>query len=177
MKILKTAFLALGLIALSPSLEAQKIGVRAGLNYANVSGDADTDAMTGFYAGLFKEVTLVPELFFLQPEVQYSMQGFKANDTDYTIGYVNVPVVAKVYLLKLISLEAGPQIGFKVSDNFPGDSGDELKTVDMGIAGGVGLNFPFGLSVNARYVQGFTDIYDEQDGKNQVLQLGAAFKF
>lgn len=177
MKILKTALLALTLTVFVPSAQAQKIGVRAGVNYANVSGDQDTDAMTGFYAGLFKEVTLVPELLFLQPEVQYSMQGFKTNDTDYRIGYINVPVVAKVYLLKLLSLEAGPQVGFKISDNFPDNQADDLKTVDMGIAGGVGLNFPFGLSVNARYVQGFTDIYDGQDGKNQVLQLGAAFKF
>ncbi|NHM07815.1 PorT family protein [Flavobacterium sp. CYK-4] len=176
MKILKIAILSLGLVALTPSVHAQKIGVRAGINYANVSGEADTEALTGFYAGLFKEVTLVPELFFLQPEVQYSMQGFKFEDTNYTIGYVNVPVVGKVYLAKIISFEAGPQVGFKVSDNFPEGSPD-LKTVDMGIAGGIGLNFPFGLSINARYIQGFTDIQEEVEGKNQVLQLGAAFKF
>lgn len=177
MKILKIAILTLGFMAITPTTQAQKIGVRAGITYANVSGDADTDALTGFYAGVFKEVTLVPELFFLQPEVQYSMQGFKSDDTNYSIGYVNVPVMGKVYLLKLISLEAGPQIGFKISDNFPGDSGEDLKTVDMGIAGGAGLNFPFGLGINVRYIQGFTDIIDGVDGKNQVLQLGASFKF
>ena len=179
MKTVKTIFLALCMTALIPSLHAQKIGVRAGLNFANVSGSGfgDTKPMTGFYAGIFKEITLVPELLFLEPEVQYSMQGFKANDTDYSIGYINVPVLAKVYIIKLISLEAGPQIGFKVTDNLDNNSGDNIKTVDMGIAAGAGLNFPLGLSINLRYIQGFTDIIDKVDGKNQVLQLGAAFKF
>ena len=175
---LKTIVLGLCMAAFIPSVHAQKIGVRAGFNYANITGsDFDTDPMTGFYAGIFKEVTLVPELLFLEPELQYSMQGFKSDNTDYTISYINVPVLAKVYIVKLISLEAGPQIGFKVSDNFPGDSGNDLKTVDMGIAAGAGLNFPLGLSINLRYIQGFTDISDNAKGKNQVLQLGAAFKF
>ena len=182
MKAFKTIFLALCMAALIPSVHAQKTGIRAGVNYAQVSGDGfdDTKTMTGFHVGVFREVTLVPELVFLEPEVQYSMQGFKANDTDYTIGYINIPVLAKVYIVKLISLEAGPQVGFKINDNFPNDTaGGEVKinTVDMGIAGGIGLNFPLGLSVNLRFIQGFTDIVDDVDGKNQVLQIGAAFKF
>lgn len=179
MKAFKTIFLALCMAALIPSVHAQKFGVRAGVNYANVTGDdfEDTKPMTGFYAGVFKEVTLVPELLFLEPGIQYSMQGYKFDDTDYSIGYINVPILAKVYIVKLISLEAGPQVGFKINDNLEGDSGDDINTVDMGIAAGVGLNFPLGLSINVRYIQGFTDIVDDVSGKNQVLQLGAAFKF
>ncbi len=177
MKALKTIFLTICMAALIPSAHAQKTGIRAGVNYANVSFDTDTDPMTGFYAGVFKEVTLVPELVFLEPEVQYSLQGFKANDKNYSIGYINVPILARVYIIKLISLEVGPQVGFKINDNFEGDAGDDIKTVDMGIAGGLGFNFPFGLSINMRYIQGFTDIIDDVSGKNQVLQLGAAFKF
>jgi hypothetical protein len=181
MKLIKTAFLALCMAAMIPSVNAQKIGVRAGVNIASVTGDGydDVKPLTGFYAGVFKEITIVPELFFIQPEVQYSMQGFKSGDTDYSIGYINIPVLAKVYFLKTISLEAGPQIGFKISDNFPEVAGEETKieTIDTALAGGIGLNFPMGLSISARYAMGLSDIIKDVDGKNQVIQLGAAFKF
>lgn len=159
--------------------QAQKVGIRAGLNISNVSGSdaGDTKPLTGFHVGVFKEITLVPELFFLQPELQYSMQGYKANDTNYSISYINIPVLAKVYALKTFSLEAGPQIGFKVSDNFPGSTGDDIKTFDTALAGGLGFNFPFGLGISARYMMGLSEIAKDKDSKNQVIQLGASFKF
>lgn len=179
MKSLKTIIAVLCLTAMSPTVQAQKFGVKAGLNFANVTGNdfGDTKARTGFHVGVFKEITLVPELLFLVPEAQYSSQGFKSGDKDYSIDYVNIPVVAKVYILKLFSIEGGVYAGFKVGDNLPGNSGDGLKTLDTGIAAGVGLNFPLGLSINARFMQGVSEIADNSDAKNQVLQLGAAFKF
>jgi hypothetical protein len=105
------------------------------------------------------------------------MQGFKSDDTNYAISYINIPILAKVYIMKTISLEAGPQAGFKISDNFPGDSGDDIKTFDTAFVGGLGFNFPMGLSLNARYALGLSEIVKDSDAKNQVIQLGAAFKF
>jgi hypothetical protein len=119
----------------------------------------------------------VPLIFFLQPELQYSSQGYKIGETDYSINYINLPVMAKVYALKMFSLEAGPQVGFKISDNFEGNAGDNLETFDTAFAGGLGLNFPFGLGINARYVMGLSEIVKDSDAKNQVIQLGASFKF
>lgn len=179
MKALKIVLIAVAIAAMIPSAQAQKVGVRAGLNIATVTGDGfgDTKPLTGFYAGVFKEITIVPELFFLQPELQYSMQGFKSDDTNYAISYINIPILAKVYIMKTISLEAGPQAGFKISDNFPGDSGDDIKTFDTAFVGGLGFNFPMGLSLNARYALGLSEIVKDSDAKNQVIQLGAAFKF
>ena len=181
MKVLKIVLTAVCIAAMIPSAQAQKVGVRAGLNIATVTGDGfgDTKPLTGFYAGVFKEITIVPELFFLQPELQYSMQGFKSEDTNYSIGYINIPVLAKVYIMKTISLEAGPQIGFKINDNFPEVAGEETKieTFDTALVGGLGFNFPMGLSLNARYALGLSEIVKDSDAKNQVIQLGAAFKF
>lgn len=179
MKVLKIVLTAVCIAAMIPSAQAQKYGVRAGLNISTVTGDSSTDAkpLTGFYAGVFKEITLVPELLFLQPELQYSMQGYKSKDTNFSINYINIPVVAKVYILKTISLEAGPQIGFKINDNFPGNTGDDIETFDTAFVGGLGLNFPLGLSINARYALGLSEIVKDSDAKNQVIQLGAAFKF
>ena len=178
MNVIKIIFFGLCLVVFTSTVQAQKVGVRAGLNISNVSGDADTKPLTGFYAGVFKEITLVPELLFLQPELQYSMQGYKSGDTKVSIGYLNIPVMAKVYIIKTFSLEAGPQIGFKVNDNLEVPEGEnEIETFDTAFAGGLGLNFPFGLGINARYVMGLSEIVKDSDAKNQVIQLGASFKF
>lgn len=176
MKLFKTMVLAFGLLALT-TVEAQKIGVRAGANMATITGKdvSGVKPMTSFYAGVYKEFAVVPELFFIQPELQYSMQGYKANDTNYTIGYLQLPVMARVYMLKTISLEAGPQIGYKVNDNL--ENNDNLNSFDASVAGGLGFNFPMGLSLSARYVHGLTNIFKETDAKHQVIQLGASFKF
>ncbi len=179
MKVIKIMFFCLCLVAFTSTVQAQKFGVRAGLNIANVTGDdfGDTKPLTGIYVGVFKEITIVPLIFFLQPELQYSNQGCKVEDTDFSISYINIPVMAKVYAMKTFSLEAGPQVGFKIADNFQGESGDDIKTFDTAFAGGLGLNFPFGLGINARYVMGLSEIVKDKDAKNQVIQLGASFKF
>ena len=179
MKVVKIMFFSLCLVAFTSTVQAQKFGVRAGLNIANVTGGdgPDTKPLTGIYAGVFKEFTIVPVLFFLQPELQYSSQRFKSGDTNFSINYINIPVMAKVYALKTFSIEAGPQVGFKISDNFPGDTGKDIKTFDTAFAGGLGLNFPFGLGINARYVMGLSEIVKDSGAKNQVIQLGASFKF
>ena len=86
MKVIKVLSFTMFMLAISTTVQAQKVGVRAGINISNVSGDADTKPLTGFYAGVFKEITLVPELVYLQPELQYSMQGYKVEDTKVSIG-------------------------------------------------------------------------------------------
>ena len=83
-----------------------------------------------------------------------------------------------MYVVKTFSLEAGPQIGFKINDNLDvPEGGDEIKTFDTAFVGGLGFNFPMGLSINARYALGLSEIVKDSDAKNQVIQLGAAFKF
>ena len=82
--------------------------------------------------------------------------------------------MGKIYLFKILSFELGPQFAFKVNDNV--DTGD-VETFDMQAAGGLGINLPFGLSIETRYVQGFNDIIKNTDAKNQVIQVGAGFKF
>jgi len=105
------------------------------------------------------------------------MQGYKSGDTKVSIGYLNIPILAKVYAIKTFSLEAGPQLGFKINDNLDSNSGTKIKTFDTAFVGGLGYNFPMGLSINARYAMGISEIVKDSNAKNQVIQLGAAFKF
>ena len=177
MKSIKLILLLICFFTIIPSLSAQKLGVRAGWNSATVSGTdfGDVSSRDGFYLGVFKEITLVPKLLFFQPELQYSSQGFKSNGNDYAINYINVPLLAKVYFLKILSFEAGPQFGFKIDDNI--DGANSIETFDAAIDAGVGINLPLGFSIDARYVQGLSEIVKDSVSKNQVVQVGAAFKF
>ena len=67
------------------SLHAQNVtfGVKAGLNFACLSGDdaEDFDGRTSFHIGATAEFSL-SETFSIQPELLYSGQGFNANESD-----------------------------------------------------------------------------------------------
>ena len=161
----------------SNTVSAQKFGIRAGVNFSDINADGwDSDSKTGLYVGVYKEIPLIKSLLFIQPEIQYSQEGFSTNTNDVKIDYLTVPILAKIYIAKLLSLETGPQFGFKVNDNV--DYADTNSFVPSW-AFGASLNLPLGLSINARYVAGLDDTFDNPtlSGKNQVFQLGAAFQF
>ena len=171
------------LIAATTTTFAQKnIGIRAGWNSTSNSVDldelGDISSQSDLYVGIFKEFNLISKVLYLVPELQYSKQGFKSvvlnNEKTYSMDYLNVPVLAKVYVLKFLSFEAGPQFGFKLNDNL---DGTETEDFDTGFAGGIGFNLPFGFSINGRYIYGLSDVIKNVDSKNEVLQVGAAFRF
>jgi hypothetical protein len=174
MRSLKILLLGAFLILASNTISAQKWGIRAGANFSDVNVDGlDTDAKTGLYVGVYKEIPLVGGLLFVQPELQYSQEGFSTDFGDAKLDYLTVPILAKIYVVKLLSFETGPQFGFLVNDNDFGDSNSFIPSWAFGTS----LNLPLGLSINARYISGLDDTYDGLSGKNQVFQVGAAFQF
>ena len=177
--------------ALTPSF-----GIKGGVNFATVSGDDfdSPDSRTSFHVGLLAEFPLT-EMFSLQAEALYSGQGFESDldgeifggegKVEYQLDYINVPVLAKVYILDGLSIEAGPQFGFKVNEeidaNANADDGDlnldEAEDFDFGVAAGITFETPMGLFATGRYTQGFTDIVNNRDVKNSVFQIGVGYKF
>jgi hypothetical protein len=178
MKSLKILLFSVFAIAVSMTANAQGFGIRAGANISDISGNGlNTDAKTGIYVGVYKEIPLVKSLLFIQPEIQYSQEGFSTDNAEDTkIDYLTLPVLAKVYVVKLLSFETGPQFGFVVSDNV--DYADVNSFVPSW-AFGMSLNLPLGLSINGRYISGLDDTFDNPalSGKNQSYQIGAAFQF
>mgnify|MGYP003113969917 FL=1 len=203
---MKKSFLLIGIALLSMgSLSAQEyvmFGVKGGINSSTFSGDGfdnfeNPDSRTSFNLGLLAEIPL-SDKFSIQPEVLYSGQGYdisdrdNANDVEYQLDYINVPVLAKYYIVDGLSLEAGPQIGFLVNSeidrNPGGDSGDvsinedQFNKVDISLGLGAAYKFRGGFFVNARYNRGLTDVYDDSffsnsDVKHSVLQGGIGFMF
>jgi len=176
MKSLKILLLAVFLVVAGNTIKAQGWGIRAGANFSDISGGGvDTSSQTGLYVGVFKEIPLVKSLFFIQPEIQYSQEGFSTHAKDFKIDYLTFPIMAKVYVLKLLSFETGPQFGFPISDNL--DNFYDTNGFVTNWAFGMSINLPFHLSINGRYITGLSDTLDSFDSKTQVFQVGAGFRF
>jgi hypothetical protein len=185
MKVLKTTLFSALLLTVSLAT-AQGIGIRGGVNLTSISGDYyDSTSQTGYYVGIYDEIPVVKDFFFIQPEIQYSSEKFSTTLADYTIDYITVPILAKVYVVKLLSFESGPQFGFKINDKSDPNGfitpQDDYETFNPAWAFGASLNLPFGLSINGRFITSFNSVFKDgtynDQGKSQVFQIGAAIKF
>ncbi|MFV5695079.1 porin family protein [Flavobacterium sp. LB3P122] len=185
----KTILVAVLLFAVSSTMQAQlvKFGIKAGLNYANQtgtditinSGNYNKDAITSYHAGIVAEIKLM-DSFSIQPELLYSTQGatykYAATEFKNELGYLSIPVLAKINLNKVISLELGPQASFLLSERNNFDI-KNANTFDFAVVGGLGLNLTNHFFIQARYGLGLTDASQEAQVKNSVVQLSAGFKF
>ena len=187
--------------------KAFQLGAKGGVNFSKLSGDDfdDVDSRTSFNAGLVAELP-ISERFSFQTEVFYSGQGFDivqgedrifntSEDLEYQLDYIQVPLLLKVYLVKGLSVEAGPQFGFKIHEEFDSephsDDGDleidsddsYVKDFDTSLALGTSYKFDSGFFLSARYTKGLTSIFKDEtlfenvDGKNDVWQFGLGFMF
>jgi hypothetical protein len=180
---------AVVLLAVSVDMQAQlvRFGIKAGLNYANQTGsnitvnstNYNTDGITSYHAGLVAELKLTPG-FSIQPELLYSTQGatYKNAFEEFKneLGYLSIPVLAKINLNKTISLDLGPQASFLLSERNNFDV-NNAETFDFGVAGGLSLSLTKRFFIQGRYVLGLTEASKEAQVKNSVLQISAGFKF
>ncbi|MBP4139598.1 porin family protein [Flavobacterium geliluteum] len=178
-KILLAAVL---LVATSATLQAQflRIGVKGGVNFANFSGtEIQTDAITSYHGGLVAELKIL-DRFAIQPELLYNTQGaeYKSALGDFKneLGYISIPVMAKIYLTDSFSLEAGPQASFLVSEKNDFDVEDS-NTFDFAVNAGLGFKITKSLFVQGRYSIGLTEVSKNADAKNSVFSVSAGFLF
>lgn len=182
----KSILVAIMLFSITTVLQAQSIrfGIKGGANFANQNGDAppafeNKESITSYHAGLVAEIKLF-DSFAIQPELLYSTQGasYKNVGEEFKneLGYLSIPVLAKIYLGKSLSLELGPQASFLLNERKNVDFGDS-KTFEFGVVGGLGLNITKNLFIQARYGLGLTEASKEADIKNSTIQLSAGIMF
>jgi len=178
-----------------------QLGIKGGPNFSSVQTDLDSDGRTGFHAGAF--VMLKFTKIAIQPEIIFSTQGFSQNFTDptgiignieseFNTSYVNIPIIVKFYLIGGLNLQFGPQFGFNTFSEFTSlgnteDIRDELKSSDVSLTFGAGIDLPFKLSLTARHNLGISDINDTLDLglgaagddtlRNQVFQVSVGYAF
>ncbi len=171
------------------------IGLKGGANFSKIDisdPSATWDGKTGFHGGAFALIKL--SKIGIQPELIFSQQGstvtFNAQDLNSNFSYLNIPLILKLYLIGGLNLQAGPQFGFLISaesdynplTNTPQNSSDVkdfYKNSDFSLGLGAGWDAPFGLTFDARYNMGLSEINDNpqvEASKNQVFQLTVGLK-
>jgi len=185
----KTILVAALLFSAITIVQAQsiKLGIKAGINYANQTSTAimihgqnyKTGALSSYHAGLVAELRLFKGLA-VQPELLYSTQGatYKNALGDITnkVGYLAIPVMIKIGLSKSIILELGPQASFLLSEK-DNVNLSKSNTFDFAVAGGLGLKVTKSIFIQARYGLGLTEISKEAQIKNSVVQVSAGILF
>lgn len=179
------------LVSQENSKKDGNFGIKGGLNYSTITkGDFDEgpDPRTSFYLGFYGEIPLIQDVFSIQPEFIYSRQGFENNfsllgsnyKTIYKIDYINMPILAKIYLGDVIAIEAGPQFGLKINENIETDNSNtetnEINSFDTALAAGLSLNFDT-IFISGRYTYSLNEVIKDSDAKNSVFQIGVGFKF
>lgn len=164
---------------------------KVGLNIANVTDFDPADCRLGLAAGAELEYQ-ISDMFSITGGVLYSMQGYKYDESsvDFTakMDYINVPILANVYVVKGLAVKLGIQPGFNVNHTLKAkaagvtvdkdfeDLGLETKTVDFSIPVGVSYEYN-NIVLDARYNWGLTKMFDGSDSKNSVFQVTLGYKF
>ena len=202
---MKKLFLTIVTVLTISSINAQKFGVKAGLNIASLnitdpSRDTyDLKPKYGFNIGVFAEFDFSDKLSF-QPELLFSTQGVNYNAYSIKVikkyNYINMPLMAKYAINRSFNIQVGPQIGFLLSADqentttfngrsytYKGDIKNFLNTLDFDVSVGFGYKMNNGLSFDGRYNLGLTKLIKEPANfgntqeKNRVFVFSIAYLF
>ena len=160
---------------------------KVGFNLASLTKFDDTSMRAAVVTGA-EGMYQVSDIFGLSAGLLYSQQGVDFDgDAACKLDYLNIPLMANVYVAKGFALKVGIQPGFMINDNIKDYSvtlldykisiDDGLKKFDFSIP--VGLSYEFANFVfDARYNLGVTDVFDWSDApKNSVFQFTFGYKF
>ena len=186
-KLFIMALLTLGFTFITNAQEVS-FGVKGGANLANFVGDdLSADMKLGPHFGALAEI-MFTDKFGVQPELIFSVQGAQQDFGDETLkenlNYINLPIMAKYYVTKGLSLEAGLQFGTLLSAKIKVDGETEdvedIKGLDISFGTGVGYKLDSGLNFTLRSNFGLSNIYKDSDDdkiRNSVLQFSVGYMF
>ena len=139
------------------------------------------------------------DIFFFQPEINYSAQGEhdqpkRADGTSEKqrvfLSFINIPLNAKIYFSDAESEFyglIGPYLGFKIGENtdrfdFATEADDnEYSGFDLGLTAGIGYSLNREIDFSLRYSHGIVDQIKNDAGNNpnrtSILNLGVSYFF
>ncbi|MBW2938964.1 PorT family protein [Aureisphaera sp. CAU 1614] len=180
---MKKVLILLAITLSSTTFYAQDLdlGIKAGMNFSNITDATGLSNKTGFVFGAFAGAKLGDKVG-IQGDLLYSQQGAEFDGGEIDLNYVNIPVVLKYFLTESIHIHGGPQFGFVVDDNVKSVFQDieedvDSKSFDLTGVIGVGVDLPFGIRLDGRYNFGLTDVFEGGDGKNSVVIVSAGYSF
>jgi len=177
--------LAAALISVS-AFSQVRFGAKVGLNLSHFWGeDAPHGIKAGVQFGGLMEYRFNHQ-FALAPELVFSMQGSTSDNVSYNVNYINIPVMLKYYVMPNLSVDFGPQLGFKVYSKVGGNKPlADTNGVDFGLGLGATYDITPNIFVQARYNMGFVKVYDADalwsekyaKAKNGNIQFAIGYMF
>lgn len=176
--------------AQSVSTTVVKVGPKLGMNLSSFNGTHDFENVsmrTSVNAGAVINIrwgqrhltsSFGTGYLGVQPEILFSSQGANVDGKPVNLNYLTIPVMLKFYVTENMNLEVGPEFALMMSN--PGEINNESFVYDLtemrggkdiSLALGLGYDFNFGLSVNARYNLGFSELASNLPWKNSVIQI------
>lgn len=167
---------------------------KIGVSIANLTDMKDSDPRVGLVAGVEGEYQ-VSDIFSISAGALYSMQGAKSTvsafglskTTTTKLDYVNVPIMANVYVVKGLAVKLGIQPGFKVSSTektvgntsfASGSVSGDIKAQSVDFSIPVGISYEYSnFQLDARYNWGLTKVFENGKDKNSVFQITLGYKF
>ena len=173
--------LILLLIIVSPAIVNAQLGIKAGLNFTNVTNvsSVNNQSSSGFNAGIFY-TTPYTRVIGSKTELVFSRQGYNYETGAVTgkanLDYIMLPTYMCINITKYFQIQVGMQFGYlmnanvdsvnKSSAGIPSSVNNALSFYNRfsySIGGGVEVH-PFkGMLVGARLNVGLTNLYKMPD--------------
>jgi hypothetical protein len=169
--------LPLLLLLVAPCFLQAQIGIKGGLNFANVTNASsiNSSSQTGYALAVF----LAPAsrgIISYNTEIGYSRQGYdyktNTNTGNVTLSYIMMPHLIGINITKFFQLQLGSQTAFLI--NAKADSNktasaanpygpllDYYNRFDYGAAAGFEIHPVLGLLIGARYNISFGNLYKD----------------
>ena len=159
---------------------------KIGMNFATLTKADDSESRIGLVAGAELEYQL-SDIFSISGGALYSQQGCEWSEDGSTrtnkLDYINIPILANVYVVKNLAVKVGVQPAFNVNSKAKASQGDSsvqgsiegIKTFDFSIP--IGLSYEYkNIVIDGRYNFGLTKVSKYADSKNSVFQLTLGYK-
>ena len=159
---------------------------KIGMNFATLTKADDSESRIGLVAGAELEYQ-ISDIFSISGGALYSQQGCEWSEDGSTrtnkLDYINIPILANVYVVKNLAVKVGVQPAFNVNSKAKASQGDSsiqgsiegIKTFDFSIP--IGLSYEYkNIVIDGRYNFGLTKVSKYADSKNSVFQLTLGYK-
>jgi Outer membrane protein beta-barrel domain len=183
--------LILLLIIVSPAIVNAQLGIKAGLNFTNVTNvsSVNNQSSSGFNAGIFY-TTPYTRVIGSKTELVFSRQGYNYETGTVTgkanLDYIMLPTYMCINITKYFQIQLGMQFGYLMNANvdsasknnagIPGSVSGALSYYNRftySVGGGVEVH-PFkGLLVGARLNVGLNNLYKMPDMTTMTTMMNA----